>query len=200
MSDMKDAPASDARLPPDLVFLKRLVTVLTVTMILGLIIVIGLLVTRLGGLRTGPEALLPAHLSLPDGAKAQAVTLGKGWVAVVTDHDGRIDVESSPAGTTFRVWLPLLRPVFLHYPFDRETFQLRHQAMLGRDLMIAPVIVEGATEGRIYLPKGTWTNSLTGKKWHGPGWTSFAAPVGTAVAFIRAGSPREQMLRQALTP
>ena len=96
--------------------------------------------------------------------------------------------------------LPLLRPVFLHYPFDRETFQLRHQAMLGRDLMIAPVIVEGATEGRIYLPKGTWTNSLTGKKWHGPGWTSFAAPVGTAVAFIRAGSPREQMLRQALTP
>jgi PAS domain S-box-containing protein len=29
---------------------------------------------------------------------------------IVTDHDGRIDVESSPAGTTFRVWLPLLRP------------------------------------------------------------------------------------------
>ncbi|MFO1174452.1 MAG: DUF6476 family protein [Paracoccaceae bacterium] len=105
MSDMKDAPASDARLPPDLVFLKRLVTVLTVTMILGLIIVIGLLVTRLGGLRTGPEALLPAHLSLPDGAKAQAVTLGKGWVAVVTDHDEIVILDAATGAVRQRVTL-----------------------------------------------------------------------------------------------
>lgn len=105
MSDMKDAPASDARLPPDLVFLKRLVTVLTATMILGLIIVIGLLVTRLGGLRTGLEALLPAHLSLPDGAKAQAVTLGKGWVAVVTDRDEILILDAATGALRQRVTL-----------------------------------------------------------------------------------------------
>ena len=47
--------------------------------------------------------------------------------------------------------LPLLRPMFLHFPFDRNTYELRHQAMLGRDLIVAPVI-ETTTRVRAYLP------------------------------------------------
>lgn len=74
-------------MPPDLVFLKRLVTVLTVTMILGLIIVIGLLVTRLSQIKPPPTPLLPADIHLPAGTIARAVTLGQGWIAVVTDKD-----------------------------------------------------------------------------------------------------------------
>ncbi len=97
-----------------------------------------------------------------------------------------------------RTGMPLLRPMFLHYPFDRNTFELRHQAMLGRDLVIAPVIEPGATQGRVYLPQGEWIHSLTGKSFAGPAWHFFAAPLGTAVGFIRAGSLHEQMLREAL--
>ncbi|MBS0565115.1 MAG: hypothetical protein JSR87_11770 [Proteobacteria bacterium] len=100
---MKDAPATDAALPPDLVFLKRLVTVLTATMILGLIIVIGLLVTRLNGLRQPPLPGLPAHLSLPGGAQARAVTLGQGWVAVVTDQDEILILDAATGALRQRV-------------------------------------------------------------------------------------------------
>lgn len=72
-------------LPPGLRFLKTLVIALAITMIAGVITIVALLVTRLNG-----AALpLPETITLPDGAKAQAVTAGNGWYAVVTT-DNRI--------------------------------------------------------------------------------------------------------------
>jgi hypothetical protein len=69
--------------PANLRFLRRLVTVLTVVMICGVLVVIGLLVTRLG--RASP--VLPDQIALPDGASAQAFTQGDSWFAVVTDNN-----------------------------------------------------------------------------------------------------------------
>jgi len=84
MSDTNDAPTSKGPgLPPELRFLKMLVTALAGTMIIGVITIIGLLVTRLPGARP-PLAALPAHLDLPAGTEAEAVTFGQGWIAVVT--------------------------------------------------------------------------------------------------------------------
>ena len=74
-------------LPPTLRLLKWLVIVLTVTMIGGVITVVGLLVTRMPMLAAAPA--LPATLSLPKGAVAAAVTMGGDWIAVVTT-DNRI--------------------------------------------------------------------------------------------------------------
>ncbi|MDE4097748.1 MULTISPECIES: DUF6476 family protein [Rhodobacterales] len=79
--------------PPQLKFLRRLVTTLTVVMIGGLVLVISLLVIRLSA--DGPS--LPESITLPDGVTAEAVTFGTGWVAVVT-QDQRIlilDPETS---------------------------------------------------------------------------------------------------------
>lgn len=49
-------------------------------MIGGVVVIVGLLVTRLSG--TTPT--LPDAIVLPNGAKPQAVTIGDGWYAVVT--------------------------------------------------------------------------------------------------------------------
>ncbi len=62
--------------------LRRLVTALTLTLIVGVITVVGLLVIRLNAL--APPVALPESLSLPAGESARAVTLGSDWVAVVT--------------------------------------------------------------------------------------------------------------------
>lgn len=78
---MTDTPdATD--LPPSLRFLKGLVITLMITMIVGVITVVGLLVTRMPDASAVP--VLPENLSLPAGTTAEAVTLGKGWFAVVT--------------------------------------------------------------------------------------------------------------------
>ena len=76
----------DPGLPPDLRFLKALVTVLTAVMIVGLIAVVALLVTRLS---ERPAPPVPAALALPDGAAPFAVTQAPGrWI--VTTRDGRV--------------------------------------------------------------------------------------------------------------
>jgi hypothetical protein len=69
--------------PANLRFLRRMVTVLTAVMILGVVVVIGLLVTRLS--RNTP--VLPSEITLPDGAKATAFTQAVDWYAVVTDKN-----------------------------------------------------------------------------------------------------------------
>ena len=83
--DKTGTPQDAPELPPSLRFLQRLVTVLTVTMILGVIAMVGLLVTRLPQVSATP--VLPAGLTLPAGARVAAVTMGTGWIAVVTTDD-----------------------------------------------------------------------------------------------------------------
>ncbi|MFK7835349.1 MAG: DUF6476 family protein [Sulfitobacter sp.] len=69
--------------PANLRFLRRLVTVLTVVMIAGVLVVIGLLVTRLNR----PAPPLPDQITLPAGVEARAFTQGSDWYAVVTSHN-----------------------------------------------------------------------------------------------------------------
>lgn len=58
---------------------------LTLTMIGGVITVVGLLVTRMPQAVSRPALpALPATIALPEGARAEAVTFGQGWTAVVT--------------------------------------------------------------------------------------------------------------------
>nr|WP_223423763.1 DUF6476 family protein [Tateyamaria pelophila] len=71
--------------PANLKFLRRLVTLLTATMILGVLTVIVLLVIRLNA--PAPTLTLPDQVTLPDGATASAFTIGTDWFAVVTEDD-----------------------------------------------------------------------------------------------------------------
>jgi hypothetical protein len=71
---------TDPSEPPNIKFLRRLVTVLTATMIFGLLVVIGLLVIRFSS--TAPD--LPEVIALPSGEKAAAFTQGPDWYAIVT--------------------------------------------------------------------------------------------------------------------
>ncbi|MFK7745966.1 MAG: DUF6476 family protein [Roseobacter sp.] len=69
--------------PANLKFLRRLVTVLTATMIGGVLLIIGLIVIRFYDV----PPILPQSLELPGGAAAVSFTQGPDWYAVVTDAD-----------------------------------------------------------------------------------------------------------------
>ncbi len=81
--DERQLSDSEAR---NLRFLRTLVTVLTATMILGVLTVVALLVIRLQA-PSPTLPVLPAEVSLPAGVEAEAVTFGDGWLAVVTNDD-----------------------------------------------------------------------------------------------------------------
>jgi hypothetical protein len=85
MSDQSPLPGTGTSQPGtgNLRFLRLLVTVLTGTMIAGLLVLIALLVIRFPSVTTP----LPDAITLPDGTSAQAFTVTPGWYAVVTTDD-----------------------------------------------------------------------------------------------------------------
>ena len=68
---------------PHLAFLRRLVTVLSFTMIAGMVVLIALFVIRFQD--SGID--LPTDITLPDGTKPVAFTQTQTWYAVVTADD-----------------------------------------------------------------------------------------------------------------
>jgi hypothetical protein len=82
---MDDSPPPVS--PATLKFLARLVTVLTATMIVGVVVIVALLVIRFSGEERTQPLTLPDSITLPDGARAEAVTFGTDWLAVVTGDD-----------------------------------------------------------------------------------------------------------------
>lgn len=86
--------------------------------------------------------------------------------------------------------LPAQRALFLHYPDDPETFAIQDQYLYGADLMVAPVMEEGAVARRVYLPGDAttqWCHLWSGAD-YAPGWHDVAAPVGDPPVFYRTGS------------
>ena len=80
VADMDDVPEA---LPPHLTYLKRLVTVLTVVMIAGFILMITMLVIRLNR----DPLPLPDRITLPEGTSAYSFTQGQDWFGVVTSDN-----------------------------------------------------------------------------------------------------------------
>ena len=64
---------------------------------------------------------------------------------------------------------PVMRAILLEYPDDSAVLHLDRQYMLGSSLLVAPCFrMDNTVE--YYLPKGKWTNFLTGKIITGGRW------------------------------
>ena len=93
----EDTPLSD-RDAALVRYLKGLVTALSVTMIVGFIVLVTVVVMRFN--RDATPVAFPEAIALPGGTVAGAVTRGPDFLLVVTE-DGRALVFS-PDGTTLR--------------------------------------------------------------------------------------------------
>merc|ERR1712129_376484 len=60
------------------------------------------------------------------------------------------------------------------------------QFFLGDDLLIAPVLVAGASEVEAYLPEGLWVHFWSCQKVRGPHQSHWQAPLGKPCMFYRA--------------
>ncbi|KAH5411779.1 alpha/beta-glucosidase agdC [Parastagonospora nodorum] len=63
--------------------------------------------------------------------------------------------------------LPVLNPLFYHYPTDKTTFAIDHQFFFGDDILVSPVLEENSTSVSIYLPNATFYDFWTGDKVQG---------------------------------
>ncbi len=83
---------------------------------------------------------------------------------------------------------PILRPLFYHFPSDRQTYTLYDQVLLGASLMAAPVYRPGIEYRAVYLPAGTWYDWWSGERYAGPTHILAHAPLEKMPLFVRAGA------------
>jgi alpha-glucosidase/alpha-D-xyloside xylohydrolase len=84
--------------------------------------------------------------------------------------------------------LPPMRALWLHYAGDPEAVKLGTEYLWGRDLLIAPVVEQGAVSRRLYLPEGTWHDWWTGKAVSGKQWIERPVDLATLPIYVRAGA------------
>jgi alpha-D-xyloside xylohydrolase len=84
--------------------------------------------------------------------------------------------------------LPPMRPLFLNFPQDDACWDIADQFLLGDDLLVAPVLTEGAREREVYLPSGAdWRDAWTGRHVTRGRWRTALAPLETIPVYVRDG-------------
>lgn len=89
----EDLSEDNGPLPPNLRFLRVLVTVLTAVMILGVITIVALLVIRLGD-TARPILVHPEFFAIPEGVNTVGYSIVNGYTVIIGD-DGVIRVFAS---------------------------------------------------------------------------------------------------------
>lgn len=84
--------------------------------------------------------------------------------------------------------MPLMRALWLHYPDDATAVARADEYLWGRDILVAPVVDQGATTRRIYLPKGTWYDWWTEERLQGAREIDRAVDLATTPLYVRAGA------------
>jgi alpha-glucosidase len=84
--------------------------------------------------------------------------------------------------------LPAQRPLFLHYPDEPALWTVQDQFLYGADLLVAPIIEEGAGERTVILPgNNAWRYVWSGTDF-APGRHTVSAPIGQPPVFYRPNS------------
>jgi alpha-D-xyloside xylohydrolase len=81
---------------------------------------------------------------------------------------------------------PVMRPMFYDFPEDAKAWEIEDQYMFGPDLIVAPVMEEGVTERKVYLPAGLkWTDANTKEVYEGGQTVVVPAPLDIIPVMIR---------------
>jgi alpha-D-xyloside xylohydrolase len=84
--------------------------------------------------------------------------------------------------------IPPMRPLFFDFPEDEESWAVEDQFMFGPDLLVAPVLHEGARSREVYLPAGTtWTDAWMDEVLEGGQSITADAPLDRIPLYLREG-------------
>ena len=79
--------------------------------------------------------------------------------------------------------MPVVRPLFFHYD-EPQAYEEAYEYLLGRELLVAPVLQAGARTRQVYLPEDEWIHLPSGKAYRGGHYT-VDAPIGSIPVFVR---------------
>nr|MBA2341133.1 glycosyl hydrolase [Pyrinomonadaceae bacterium] len=84
---------------------------------------------------------------------------------------------------------PVMRPLWFEYPSDVRTYLIEDQYLVGRDLLVAPVLREATAKRKVYFPRGdAWVDWWTGRRYEGGTEAEIDAPINRLPLFARVGA------------
>ena len=85
--------------------------------------------------------------------------------------------------------LPLVRPLNFYTPGSSRYDDITDEYLWGRDLLVAPVLTQGAKERKVIFPDGEWLDiKAPANIYHGGDTISYAAPLEVLPLFVRGGA------------
>jgi alpha-glucosidase/alpha-D-xyloside xylohydrolase len=84
--------------------------------------------------------------------------------------------------------LPIMRALWLHYPGDPVAVACGDQYLWGRDILVAPIVEKGATDRKVYLPRGAWYDFWTNERHEGGREITRRVDLETLPLYVRAGA------------
>ena len=115
--------------------------------------------------------------------------------AAIAPYLAFVERENSESG------LPMMRPLFLHHGDDEVAWTLKDEYLLGEDLLVAPVMKEGAINRLVHLPPGTWIHLWSGRQYiadKNSASERVEAPLGEPPLFLREGSHWTDLFQSAV--
>lgn len=87
-----------------------------------------------------------------------------------------------------RTGAPVIAPMVRMFPGDAGSRSVDDQFLLGDDIIVAPVVEEGAVSRSVYLPGGSaWFEFVDGRRHDGGGSAMIDAPLGEIPVLVRGG-------------
>jgi alpha-glucosidase/alpha-D-xyloside xylohydrolase len=84
--------------------------------------------------------------------------------------------------------MPIMRSLWLHYPDDAKAVARGDEYLWGRDVLVAPVVEQGAASRQVYLPKGGWYDYWTSERVEGGREITRPVDFETTPLYVRAGA------------
>lgn len=84
--------------------------------------------------------------------------------------------------------IPVMRPLFLEYPNDKNVTNLFDQYLIGDNVLIAPIMRPDTFHRIVYLPEGDWVNYWTDEVVSGGEHMLIEADLETLPIYIKKGS------------
>ncbi|MGA0233446.1 MAG: TIM-barrel domain-containing protein, partial [Saprospiraceae bacterium] len=84
--------------------------------------------------------------------------------------------------------IPMLRPLVFYDQRDRHNHNRDHEFLCGPNLLVVPVVNDGAQSRSMYLPKGTWYNYWDNKAAEGKKELVVSADLSSFPFFVKAGT------------
>ena len=110
------------------------------------------------------------------------------WRRYARLHNDLLPYLYAYAAKAHETGLPTMRHMVLHYPEYPEAQEQDSQYLLGENLLVAPVIEEGATTRRVWFPPGAWFSFWNNQRYDGPGFHEVPAPLEEIPLFVRGGA------------